>query len=94
MLPADGTTLAGLIRRVRATYDPSRAELGEPVAIITVKVVQASPLPVVRALFLYSSGSVDNSYTPLLLSNQRQVRRLCTAQKQGLTSFPRSYPLM
>jgi hypothetical protein len=38
-----------------------------------VKVVQASLLPVVRAPFLYSSGSVDNSYTPLLLSNQRQV---------------------
>jgi hypothetical protein len=64
MLPADGTTLAGLIRSVRATYDPLRAELGEPVAIITVKVVQASPLPVVRAPFLYFSGSVDNSYTP------------------------------
>ena len=105
MLPADGTTMAGLVRRVCATHDPSRAdlrvsadglgprrrgaeiwlapqicprarfsdELGEPVAIITVKVVQASPLPVVRAPFLYSSGSVDNSYTPLLLSNQRQV---------------------
>jgi hypothetical protein len=32
--------------------------------MIAVKVVQASPPKVVRALILYSIVSVDNSYTP------------------------------
>jgi hypothetical protein len=50
--------LIGRTREVRA-----RAILGLT-ATIAVKVVQASPPRVVRAPFLYSIGSVDNSYTP------------------------------
>jgi hypothetical protein len=54
---------SGSLRRL-ARRQGFRNELGETVAIIAVKGVQASPSRVVRASFLYSIGSVDNSYTP------------------------------
>jgi hypothetical protein len=56
---------SGSLRRF-ARRQPFRTDLGATIAIIAVQRVPASPSKVVRAPFLYSIGSVDNSYTPAI----------------------------
>jgi hypothetical protein len=56
---------SGSLRRL-ARRQGFRNELGMTVATIAVKGVQASLPSVVRASFIYSIGSVDNSCAPAI----------------------------